>query len=149
MNEFLVNFGSWIWIGILVICCFIEAFTFGLTTIWAAISAIPLIFIAKTGLAFQWQVLIFAVLTVILIVFTRPFAVKKLKIGKNKTNVDSLLGTDVIITKTVTEFQKGEAKAKNGVIWSAKAEDNAKIEKGTVCSVISVEGNTIILKQKV
>lgn len=66
MNEFLVNFGSWIWIGILVICCFIEAFTFGLTTIWAAISAIPLIFIAKTGLAFQWQVLIFAVLTVIL-----------------------------------------------------------------------------------
>lgn len=148
MNAILPNFGSWIWIGVLVVCCLIEAFTFGLTTIWAALASIPLIFIAKTELPFKWQILIFVILTAVLIIFTRPFAVKKLKIGKNKTNAESLIGSDVLITKTVTEFQKGEAKAKNGVIWTAKSENNAKIEKGTVCSVISIEGNAINVKQK-
>ncbi len=148
MNEFLINFGSWIWIGVLVICCLIEAFTFGLTTIWAGIAAIPLIFIARTSLGFQWQVLIFVIITVVLVIFTRPFAIKKLKIGNNKTNVNSLIGSEVIVTKKITEFDKGEAKAKNGVIWTATSDNNKTIEKGTVCSIISVEGNTIIIKEK-
>ena len=148
MYAFLPDLNSWIWIGILVVCCLIEALTFGLTTIWAAIASIPLIFLAKTGLPVRWQILIFIVLTAALIVFTRPFAVKKLKIGKNKTNIDSIIGTDVIITKTITEFQKGEAKAKNGVIWAAASENNVKIEEGAVCSVVSIEGNTITVKTK-
>lgn len=148
MNEFIINYGSWIWIGILVISCFIEAFTFGLTTIWAAIAAIPLIFIARTGLAFQWQILIFLLITLVLIIFTRPFAIKKLKTGKSKTNAETIIGQDVLITKTISNFEKGEAKAKNGVIWTAISRDNIILKKGTVCSVVSIEGNTICVEEK-
>ena len=147
MNEFIMNYGSWIWIGILVISCFIEAFTFGLTTIWAAIAAIPLIFMSRTGLAFQWQILIFLIITLFLIIFTRPFAIKKLKNGKSKTNVDSIIGQEVLITKTIDNFEKGEAKAENGVIWTAKSKDYVTIKKGTVCSVVSIEGNTICVEK--
>ena len=88
------------------------------------------------------------IITVVLVIFTRPFAIKKLKIGNNKTNVNSLIGSEVIVTKKITEFDKGEAKAKNGVIWTATSDNNKTIEKGTVCSIISVEGNTIIIKEK-
>lgn len=146
MTEFLANFSPWIWLGVLIICVVIEAFTMGLTTIWGAIAALPLIFIARTGLAFKWQLLIFAIITILLIVFTRPFAVKKLKIGKDKTNVNTMIGEEVIITQSITKFQKGLAKAKNGVTWTAKSYEDKDIPEGSICTITAVEGNTISVK---
>ena len=147
MSEFLLNYGSWIWLGVLILCCIIEAMTLTLTAIWAAISAIPMIFIARTPLPFQWQLLIFAVLTVALIIFTRPFAVKKLKNGSQKTNVDEMAGQEVIVTKAINQFEKGEVKAKNGVIWSATSSEGKLIPVGALCKILSVEGNTLIIKE--
>lgn len=146
MSNFFITFGPWIWLGIFILCCIIEAFTLSLTTVWGAISAIPLIFIAKTPLPFRWQLLIFAVLTVVLIVFTRPFAIKKLKTGKEKTNVNTMAGEEVLVTKAITKFEKGEAKGKNGVIWNASSENNEEIPAGTIAKIISVKGNTLIIK---
>lgn len=148
MLEFLSNLGPWFWFAILIVCIIIEAFTLSLTTIWSAIAAIPLIFIAKTNLDFKWQLLIFALLTVALIVFTRPFAIKKLKIGRNRTNINTMVGQEVLVTKGISRFQKGEVKAENAVIWSAKSENEEDIPKNTVCIVKAVEGNTLIIKQK-
>lgn len=148
MLEFLSNLGPWFWFAILIVCIIIEAFTLSLTTIWSAIAAIPLIFIAKTNLAFKWQLLIFALLTVALIVFTRPFAIKKLKIGRNRTNINTMVGQEVLVTKGISRFQKGEVKAKNAVIWSAKSENEEDIPKNTVCIVKAVEGNTLIIIKK-
>ena len=91
MVNFIISNMMWIWLAIMIVCLVIEFFTFSLTTIWAAIAAFPMIFISKTKLPIQYQILIFAVLTVVLILVTRPFAVKKLKIGKNKTNEDKII----------------------------------------------------------
>ena len=142
----LTNIMPWIWLGILILSCIVEAITFSLTSIWAAIAALPLIFISKTPLDIKWQLLIFVVLTTVLVIFTRPFAVKKLKIGKNKTNVDSIIGQEVLVTKSIKKFDKGLVKAKNGVIWTAKSKDDSEIEKGSNAKVISVEGNTLTVE---
>lgn len=145
MIKFILEITSWFWLTILIICVIIEAFSFMLTTIWAAIAALPMIFIAKTNLPFKWQLLLFVILTVLLLIFTRPFAIKKLKIGKNKTNIDALIDQDVLVTKEVTEFEKGEGKTQNGVIWTVKSKDNASIKEGTKCKIVAVEGNTLII----
>lgn len=145
MIKFILENTSWFWLTILIICVIIEAFSFMLTTIWAAIAALPMIFIAKTNLPFKWQLLLFVILTVLLLIFTRPFAIKKLKIGKNKTNIDALINQDVLVTKEVTEFEKGEGKTQNGVIWTVKSKDNASIKEGTKCKIVAVEGNTLII----
>ena len=142
----LTNIMPWIWLGILILSCIVEAITFSLTSIWAAIAALPLIFISKTPLDIKWQLLIFVVLTTVLVIFTRPFAVKKLKIGKNKTNVDSIIGQEVLVTKSIKKFDKGLVKAKNGVIWTAKSKDDSEIEKDSNAKVISVEGNTLTIE---
>ena len=148
MADFIISNLPWFWLAVLIVCIIIEAFTLALTTVWGGIAAIPMIFIAKTGLPFKWQLLIFVVITFALIVFTRPFAVKKLGLGKNKTNVDTMIGEEVQVTKAVTKFQKGEAKARNGVIWTSTAENGEDIPKGTVCIIAAVEGNTLILRKK-
>lgn len=141
--EIIKNLGPWFWLIVLVLCCLIEAFTMALTTIWAGIAALPMIFIARTGLGLKWQFLIFAILTVALIIFTRPFAVKKLKNGKEKTNVNTMIGEEVLITKSISKFEKGEAKAKNGVIWTAKTADGSELTQGTTVKVTAVDGNTL------
>lgn len=131
MYEFFLNYGSWIWLGVLILCIVIEALTLSLTTIWGAISSIPMIFIAKTSMPFQWQILLFAIITVVLILFTRPFAIKKLKNGREKTNIDSMVGEEVLVIKAIKQFEKGEVKAKNGVIWNAEAKDNISFDIDT------------------
>lgn len=147
MIDFITTIMPWIWIGVLVFSIVMEALTLGLITIWAAIASVPLIFLAKAGLPLKWQILIFIFLTTALAIFTRPLVVKFLKTGKQgKGNINSLDGETVLCVSTISEFKFGEAKTKNGVIWTAKSEDGTEIPSDTICTVSRVEGNTLVVK---
>lgn len=139
---------SWIWVGIFVVLVIIEAATQGLTTVWGAVSALIMVFVSQTGMSIGWQILLFLAITLGLVLTTRPVFVKKLKIGRNKTNVDTMIGDEIIITKAVSRFEKGEGRSRNGVIWSVTSTDGTDIEEGTVCTVQSVEGNTLTIERK-
>ena len=138
----------WVWLGILVVLLIIEAATMGITTIWGAISALIMVFVSRTGMGVLWQVLLFLVMTLVLLFTTRPLLIKKLKLGRVRTNVDSMLLQEVVVTKTVSRFEKGEAKGKNGVIWTVTSNEENDIPVGTICTVKAVEGNTLIIKRK-
>jgi membrane protein implicated in regulation of membrane protease activity len=139
---------SWIWVGIFVVLVVIEAATQGLTTIWGAASALIMVFISQTGMNIGWQILLFLVMTLGFVVTTRPVLVKKLKVGNNRTNVDTMIGEEVIVTKAISTFEKGEARSKNGVIWSVTSTNGTNIGEGAVCTVQSVEGNTLRIAVK-
>ncbi|MDR2476564.1 MAG: NfeD family protein [Treponema sp.] len=145
----LFNFGlvsiRWIWVALVIIFALIEVFTFGLTTIWFAIAALVMVFLSFLPIPLSAQVLIFLGLSAALLIFTRPLAVKKLKIGREKTNVDSLIGKHALVTKRISEFEKGEVKL-NGNIWSARSGDNAEIAEGTKCEVVRIEGVQAIVR---
>lgn len=150
MYEFIMNNLMWFWLAVMIVCVVIEALTFSLTTVWGGISALLMIFLSKTKMPFLWQMVIFLVVTIALVLVTRPLAVKKLKIGREKTNVDSLVGQEVIVTKAITKFEKGEVKTKGGIIWTAKngSDSEEKIEAGETCRIDSIEGNTLIVSKK-
>lgn len=138
----------WFWLAVMVLGLVIEALTFSLTTIWAAFTAFVMIFVSRTSLPLRWQFLIFFLITILLMVFTRPFAVKKLKLGRVATNVNSMDGQEVLVIKKITQFEKGEVKAANGVMWQAVSEGAGEIPKGSVCVISRVEGNTLIIREK-
>ena len=143
MSEFFADYSSWIWLGIMLILILIEAGTLALTTIWAALA----IFISSTGLALQWQVLIFTGITLVLVIFTRSFVVKKFLGKKIETNVNALEGQTVLVVKPILKFQKGEVKVADGVIWSAKTADGSEVLEASECKVVSIEGNTLIVQK--
>lgn len=141
----------WFWLAVMVVCIVVEAATFALTTVWGAISALVMIFVSKTNMSLKWQLVLFLVMTIVLVLTTRPFAVKKLKLGKDKMNVNSMEGQEVLVIKKISKFEKGEVKAKNGVIWSAKnadEQDDSEISEGSVCVISNVDGNTLSVKRK-
>ena len=72
--------------------------------------------------------MIFLVLTIFLIIATRPFAVKKLKLGKEDTNINSLIGQNAVVIDSISEFSKGSVKTKNGVVWVAASENSKNRE---------------------
>ncbi len=146
MSELIVSNMPWVWLGVCVLLLIIEALTTALTTIWGAVSALVLVFLSTLNIPIRWQLIIFLVLTIVLVVTTRPIFLRKMK--EKRTNVDNLLGQEVKVTKTITKFEKGLAETRNGVSWTATSEDESEIKKGSVCIISSVEGNTLKLKLK-
>ena len=135
----------WIWVALTIILAIIEALTLGLTTIWFAIAALVMVFLSFLPIPFIFQIIIFLVISAVLLIFTRPLAVKKLKIGKIKTNVDNLAGKHALVTRQIGEFEKGEVKI-NGQLWSARSENDAVIEEGAKCEVVRIEGVQAIVR---
>jgi len=134
-----------IWVALTVIFTVIEVLTFGLTTVWFALAALVMVFLSFLPIPFVFQIIIFLAVSACLLIFTRPVAIKKLKIGKEKTNVDSLAGKHALVIKQIGEFERGEVKL-NGQIWSAHSDDNSIIKEGTRCEVVRIEGVQAIVR---
>ena len=145
----LFSFGSlpaqWVWVVLVIVFALIEVFTLGLTTVWFALAALVMVFLSFLPIPLSVQALIFLGISALLLIFTRPIAVKKFKTGKEKTNVDSLIGKHALVIKAIGEFEKGEVKV-SGQIWSAHTEDNSGMAEGTKCEVLRVEGVQLIVK---
>lgn len=132
----------WFWFAVVVLCTIIEFFTFGLTTVWFGIGGIVMVFLSFLPIPFIWQMLIFLLLSTTLLIFTRPLVVKKLHVGKTKTNADSLIGRRALVIQKITRFDSGEAKI-NGTVWTARSADGSEIMPGTECVIERIEGVTL------
>ena len=80
------------WLGILAILLVIEAITVGLTTVWFAGGALVACIASWLGGGIVVQLLLFFGVSVVLLIFTRPLAVRYMNKGVEKTNAESLLG---------------------------------------------------------
>jgi membrane protein implicated in regulation of membrane protease activity len=143
----------WFWLLLTVIFAVLElACAFNLITIWFAVSAFVLIFISGVtellAIPFRFRLHcgLFLFIAAVLLIFTRPLALQKLKVGKVKTNVDSLPGCPALVTKKITKFEKGEIKL-NGQLWTALSEDGAEIAAGAECLVVRIEGVKAIVRR--
>lgn len=147
MMNLILNNLPWFWLSMVIIFTVIEVFTAGLTTIWFAIGSVPMIFLSYLPIPFLYQVLLMLVISIVLLIFTRPFAVKKLNANKEKTNVEALIGKPALVTKKITKFEKGEVKI-DGKFWTAKSVSDEDLEEGTECLLQNIEGVTAIVSKK-
>ena len=149
MNYFSALFLSnspWLWLILTVIFIVIEAITFSLTTVWFAGGALVLVFLSFFPIPFRWQILIFAVVSFTLLIFTRPFVVKKLRIKSVPMNSDGLIGKKVLVNEKISELEKGSVKV-NGVVWSARTSDGSALEAGCECVIEAIEGATLVVSR--
>jgi len=135
----------WIWVALTILLAIIEAFTLGLTTIWFAIAALVMVFLSFLPIPIVFQILIFLAISAVLLIFTRPVAIKKFKIGRVKTNIDNLIGKHALVIRQISEFEMGQVKL-NGQLWSARSENNEVITEGIKCEVVRIEGVQVIVR---
>lgn len=139
-----------IWLGLLAVLLVIEAVTAGLTTIWFAGGALIAAVASYFGAGLTAQILLFLCVSGVLLIFTRPLAVKCLNKEKIATNANSLIGKKAVVTKDIDNLaQTGQVRI-NDVEWTARtADDSQKVEKGTVVVIKEIRGVKLIVEKKV
>ena len=136
----------WVWVAVTIICVVVESLTLSLTTIWFGISGFVMVFLAFTPLPFSVQVLIFVVLALVLLIFTRPLVKQKLNQKKIATNYERIIGQLAVVTRKITALEKGSIKI-NGMEWTAAVKEDITLEEGSKCIIEEIAGVTAYVKQ--
>lgn len=103
---------------------------------------------AGLGLNLTWQIVIFAVVSLLAFIFLRPFMMKFLdrKSKDVKTNADALVGRKAFVSERIDASQHTGRVAIDGDDWKAISLDGSVIEKGA--EVVIVKLDSIILTVK-
>lgn len=137
-----------IWIAGIVAFIVLEAVTYQLVSVWFALGAIFAVIAMAAGADFTVQMIIFIAVSGICLLCLRPVSKKLLKNESERTNADSLIGKEVIITKEINNLiSAGEGKV-NGMTWTLRSEDNSVIGEGETAVVTAIEGVKLIVKRK-
>ena len=135
------------WLVLLILCIVVEAATMALTTVWFAGGALVAVFAAVLHAPVAVQVVLFFAVSLLLLFFTRPIAVKYFNRDRVKTNVESLVGKQAIVTADIDNIQSTGSAVLNGQEWTARSiEDSVRISAGTVVKVTAVSGVKLIVE---
>jgi membrane protein implicated in regulation of membrane protease activity len=136
------------WLILLILLLGIETITVGLTTIWFAGGALVALILWGCGLNFWVQAFVFAIVSVILMIFTRPLAIKYINTNKLKTNYEGIIGKVVRVTKRVDNINGTGAAMVNGVEWTLRStNDEIIIEEGTIVKVVDIKGVKLVVEE--
>ena len=137
----------WIlWLSIAIFFLVIESITVELISIWFTGGSLLAMIASLLDLSMGWQIAIFCIASIILIIFTRPIVARYLKRNESKTNVDTLIGDVATVTKEILPDERGEVKIK-GQYWLAVSANNDIIELGSKVSILAIEGAKLIVKK--
>ncbi len=137
-----------IWLVLLILAIVIEIFSMGLTSIWFAGGALAAIFAAFVNAPIWLQVVLFFLVSFALLFFTRPVALKYFNKDRIRTNVESMVGKQAIVTSEIDNVQGIGQVIVGGQEWSARStDDNLRIAKGSVVIVIAIQGVKLIVRQ--
>ena len=136
-----------LWIILIILFAVVEIATVGLTSIWFAGGALVALLASLIGLNLGWQIAIFVVVSVLLLAFTRPWALKYLKPHLVRTNYEEAIGENACITDTVDNRKGTGTAVLKGQEWTARSNDDAvTIEADTTAEVVAVSGVKLIVK---
>ena len=138
----------YIWLILGGIFLVIELITLGLTTIWFACGSVVAFFLNIAGLGVVWQVLAFIVVSVVMLLMLRAYAVQKFNMKVQPTNIDSLIGKQGIVVEDIHNLEETGAVKLDGKIWTARTEKaDETLKTGEVVSVLRIEGVKLIVKK--
>ena len=138
-----------IWLGLMIVLLMIEVATLGLTTLWFASGSLVAFFAALLHAPVFVQVLLFLLVSIVLLYFTRPIAVRYLNKSRVKTNVETIIGKEAVVTQEINNLHAKGQVVVGGMEWTARTSTNEEtIEKDAVVVVEKVDGVKLIVRRK-
>lgn len=137
-----------VWLVIAVVLGIFEAATVALVSIWFAVGAVAAMVPAYFNAPFWVQILVFILVSALCFVFTRPFFKKIIRVNKQPTNVDRLVGQEGVATDDIENIECRGKVFISGLTWSARSETGELIPQGAVVTVKKIEGATLVVERK-
>ncbi|MBP8640703.1 MAG: NfeD family protein [Oscillospiraceae bacterium] len=134
-----------VWAVLIVVFFVVEGATAGLASIWFAAGAIFALAAAFLDAPIWLQVVIFIVVSVACLFFTRPLARKYVNRKIQPTNADKVIGSTVTVTERIDNIERTGEVSVGTRIWIARSESGSPIETGALVIVKAIEGAKLIV----
>ena len=143
-----IAMGPLIWLGIVALFLVIEAATVGLTTIWFAGGALIAAIAAWIGAGEAVQWILFIAVSLVLLIFTRPVAVRYMNKDVEKTNVERLMGQKAVVIQEIDNLNQTGLIRGGDVEWMARTKsDDVQIPEKAVVVIKEVQGVKLIVEE--
>ncbi len=138
-----------IWLIVFVACIVIEIITMGLTTIWFAGGALIAAAAAALNAPLWLQIVLFIAVSLVLLYFTRPVAVKYFNKDRVRTNAESLVGKQAIVISEIDNLQGIGQVTVGGQEWSARTTiEGITLPVGSVVVIRAISGVKLMVEEK-
>ncbi|MBP3844663.1 MAG: NfeD family protein [Prevotella sp.] len=146
MIDYLIANMWQVWAVIAIVCLILELSSGDFFIICFSIGAVFALISAVLGLSIYWQIFIFAIFTLLSVLFVRPVALRYLhKNDPNKlSNADALMGRTGRVTEEIKAGASGYVQI-DGDLW--KAVSKSDIAVGTTVRVIGRESTILTVEQ--
>ena len=140
MIEYFQNNMWQLWTLIGVICLILELTSGDFFIMCFSIGAFATAIGAAVGANFTVQIIIFAIASLLCLLFVRPLALKYFhrKDPNRPSNVDAMVGRKGVVTEDIESKGFGRVKI-DGDSWKAQSQDGVAIEKGTRVEVTAID----------
>lgn len=130
-----------VWLLIAAVLFVGEIITAGFLLMWFAIAAVVSMLVSFITTNVFVQTLVFLIVSVILLIFTRPLLSKYTKGDNTIMNSKTIIGQKAIVTEEIS-LLKGTGQINvNGETWSAKVDNpDITIPKGSRVEIIGIDG---------
>lgn len=134
-----------VWAAAVVLFGILEAATVNLVSLWFIAGALASLVAALVGAPLWLQVLLFFAVSVMLLAALRPLVKKYVAPRVTRTNADSLVGQEAVVTETIDNLNaQGQVKV-NGMYWTARSTDSTLISQGATVVIRSIQGVKVLV----
>lgn len=135
------------WIIIALVCGVVEILTAGFWFLWLALAGLLTALFVKLGLlpGISGQIIAFSIITLALIIFTRPIVMRFVKTKDTQSNTKALIGQIGIVTDTITAHEYGQVKV-NGEIWTAAAQETLQVDSRV--KITGIDGVKLVVERE-
>lgn len=134
-----------VWLIIAVAFGIAELMTISLTLVWFSIGALILMVLSTFIESIIIQIVLFAVISITLLVIFTKYFVDKDKSFKYNTNLQGIEQKTGVVKEEIPSYSTGIVTL-TGEDWTAISEDNEKIEVGQLVKVMRIEGVKLVVK---
>ena len=129
-----------LWLVLLIVFLMMEAQTVAMVSLWFGAGALAALITALCGGEFWLQIVIFFGVSILSLASLRPLTRKFFTPKITKTNVDSVIGSEGLVTADIDNIT-AQGQVKLGAMeWTARSTDGSIISEGTLVKVDRIEG---------
>ena len=118
-----------------------------IVSIWFSIGGLVCLCICNT-VPIYVEVIVFAVVSLLALIATRPLVKRITERAVRHTNVDEIVGKRVKTISKISKYDAGEIKV-NGIVYSAVLleEIDESIEADSIVEIVAIKGNKVVVKE--
>lgn len=136
------------WLILLALLLVIEIITLGLTTTWFAGGALVAFIVSLFYDNLFLEIVLFFVISLLLLYFTRPLVIKYFNPKRIKTNYEGVIGKEALVTILIDNINASGQVIVDGQEWTARSTNDSIIEKGIKVEVLKISGVKLIVQPK-